>query len=330
MRFFVYEHITGGGFMGSALPASLAEEGELMVRALIRDLLDIPGAEVLAMRDGRLPSLSRPVRNFIPSQAEPADGLFRHCCVVADAVWPIAPESSGILENISRVALDCSRVLLGSSPDAIRVSGNKLITARLLARAGIAVVPAYAEFAALPAEFSRVVIKPADGAGCVDTYLLERAAARRWWLDHDHGNYLLQAFIDGDALSLSMLCRTGEAKLLCINRQRVIVENGKFRFTGVGVNELADREGIYARLAGEIAAAIPGLWGYVGVDLIQTAQGPLVLEVNPRLTTSYVGLREALRCNPAALVLGLIDAAPGEHQIPFYARSVEIEACHVG
>jgi predicted ATP-grasp superfamily ATP-dependent carboligase len=45
------------------------------------------------------------------------------------------------------------------------------------------------------------------------------------------------------------------------------------------------------------------LWGYVGVDLVLADAGPIVLEINPRLTTSYCGLRDALGINPAALVL---------------------------
>jgi predicted ATP-grasp superfamily ATP-dependent carboligase len=50
---------------------------------------------------------------------------------------------------------------------------------------------------------------------------------------------------------------------------------------------------------------MPELWGYAGVDLMQCEQGPRVLEINPRLTTSYAGLRQSLGINPAALVLEL-------------------------
>ncbi|HEU5303158.1 MAG TPA: ATP-grasp domain-containing protein, partial [Gemmatimonadales bacterium] len=45
--------------------------------------------------------------------------------------------------------------------------------------------------------------------------------------------------------------------------------------------------------------------GYVGVDLILTRHGPAVLEINPRLTTSYCGLRQAVGVNTAAVVLSL-------------------------
>jgi predicted ATP-grasp superfamily ATP-dependent carboligase len=51
---------------------------------------------------------------------------------------------------------------------------------------------------------------------------------------------------------------------------------------------------------------MPGLAGYVGVDLIVGENAITVLEVNPRLTTSYAGLRRAIGANPARLVLDLL------------------------
>jgi predicted ATP-grasp superfamily ATP-dependent carboligase len=102
--------------------------------------------------------------------------------------------------------------------------------------------------------------------------------------------------------------------LLACNRQKVGLEHGAFRFDGVSVNAMADRGGRYAALAREIARALPGLWGYCGVDFIETDTGPIVIEVNPRLTTSYAGLRRAIGINPAQLVLelpGSLEAAAG-------------------
>jgi predicted ATP-grasp superfamily ATP-dependent carboligase len=71
------------------------------------------------------------------------------------------------------------------------------------------------------------------------------------------------------------------------------------------VNAASD-DGTLASLADRIAAAIPGLWGYVGVDLVLTRDGPVVLEINPRLTTSYCGMGQALGINTAGLVLSLL------------------------
>jgi hypothetical protein len=50
-------------------------------------------------------------------------------------------------------------------------------------------------------------------------------------------------------------------------------------------------------------AAIGGLRGYIGFDLICTANGPLLVEINPRLTTSYIGYRELATANLAEWIV---------------------------
>ena len=59
-------------------------------------------------------------------------------------------------------------------------------------------------------------------------------------------------------------------------------------------------------LASQIAEAMPMLTGYIGVDVILHEGGVSVLEINPRLTTSYAGLHGALVYNPARLLIDLI------------------------
>jgi predicted ATP-grasp superfamily ATP-dependent carboligase len=110
-------------------------------------------------------------------------------------------------------------------------------------------------------------------------------------------------------LSLSLLCAGGAGRLLACNRQQIAVRDGRVRLDAVLVNAVRDTGGRFAALAEQVAQAVPGLWGYVGVDLVLTPDGPVLLEINPRLTTSYCGLRLALGFNTAALVLSLL--APG-------------------
>ena len=53
-----------------------------------------------------------------------------------------------------------------------------------------------------------------------------------------------------------------------------------------------------------LARAVPGLRGYVGVDLVWHAQrGPVLIEINPRVTMACVGLSAALGRNLASAVL---------------------------
>lgn len=331
MKVFVYEHITGGGLLDQALPASLAQEGDIMLHALLRDLGDVPGVEAITTRDPRLPALDLPLSVYTPRSAAETERVLEHCMDIAEAVWPIAPESGGVLERIHRSVLKHGRKLLGSHPDAVHLTASKQATSRHLTQAGIAAVPTYSVDAELHDTGGGWVVKPDDGAGCSDTRLFHNLLAARQWLKANPGNYVLQPLIPGSALSLCVLCRDGTADLLSCNDQRVVVRDGQFRFLGSVVNALTDGDGALAELASRVAAAIPGLWGYVGIDLVQSGSQRIVMEVNPRLTTSYAGLRQALGCNPAALVLGLLDDSKPLRLPKFTPRRIEVdlEALHV-
>jgi predicted ATP-grasp superfamily ATP-dependent carboligase len=235
---------------------------------------------------------------------------FDACMQTADAVWPLAFESAGALENLSRHILRCKRTLLGSAPGAVKVAASKLELARMLAEGGVATVATYSPHGAVPQDSGAWVAKPDDGAGCLHTMLFgDRAAALAWIRANAADGYVLQRFVAGKPGSLSLVCCDGVARVLSCNLERVAMRDNRFHVLGSVVNGLADDDGAFARLAQQVATAMPSLWGYVGVDFILTAHGAVVLDVNPRLTAAYAGLRASIGCNPAGLVLDLLNGA---------------------
>jgi predicted ATP-grasp superfamily ATP-dependent carboligase len=328
MRILVYEHITGGGMLDDPRIAVLAPEGDLMLRALVDDLRVIPGVEVSVLRDFRLkahvPAESRIVR---PGEFTVVFGQAVEAC---DAVWPIAPETDGILFRLTQEILMRGRKLLGARLDAIAIAASKKATAVVLARAGIAVACTYSSESALPPEVSEAVTKMDDGAGCQDTFLFsDREELRTWSKAQAQAKSIFQPYIRGDARSLSILCCDGRGRLLACNRQNVQVRKGVFHFKGVAVNAIPDEGGRYSALANEVCRALPGLWGYCGVDFIEADAGPTVIEVNPRLTTAYAGLRKAIGINPAKLVLGLPGSLEAVMPVAQH-RIVDVEIAHAG
>lgn len=307
MRLFVCEFVTGGGLCGEALPPGLCREGDAMLQALVKDLLDLPHLYPVATRDGRLPPGDLPIDWVRLDAAAEVWPTWRRLCETADALLPIAPETGGALERLSRLAVAGGCRLLASAPDTLRLTASKAATAAHLQAHGIRAVPT-GSAAAPPEGAHGWVVKPDDGAGCEDTWLLRGRRELSAW--QGRAGYVVQPFVPGRAASLSLLCRAGRARLLSSNRQEIAVEDGRFRHLGGRVGP-ARRE--HQDLANRVAAALPGLWGYVGVDLVETADGPVVLEINPRLTTSYVGLRAVLGANPAALVLALLGAEALQH-----------------
>ena len=62
MRVFVFEYVTGGGCADRGMLAGLMVEGDMMLAAAVRDLLEIEGVEVIICRDRRLEMPALPIR----------------------------------------------------------------------------------------------------------------------------------------------------------------------------------------------------------------------------------------------------------------------------
>jgi predicted ATP-grasp superfamily ATP-dependent carboligase len=308
VKIFVYEHITGGGSIGAPLSEALLPEAMLMLRALVSDLVDA-GADVAALCDDRLEIESPATEVRLVGDTDDWESGFEQLAHAADAVWLLAPETGGVLESRSRRVIALGRTQLGSKPDAIRIAASKSETAHALRRAGVPVVPTFRWHEVPDIVADSWVAKPDDGCGCEATRLFPDARSARDWIETQTapGHFALQPYLRGEPLSLSVLASEGRAWLLSVNRQQIAVDDRRFAFLGSEVGAMADSEGMFARLAERIAQAIPGLWGYFGIDLILAGSSAVVLEINPRLTTSYAGLRAAVGVNPAGLVLRLFE-----------------------
>ena len=332
MKILVFEYVTAAG-LAEAPSGSLLAEGEVMLAALLADLSAIPGVEVLAQRDRRLPLPGSTKSGIEWVWVEPPrDGL---ACLVAtlprvDAVWPIAPETGGILESICRAVEQAGKALLNTPAKCVRLTASKYATIQRLQAHGVPVVPTErleSGNAALLPFSPPCVVKPDDGAGCESAWIVR---SRADWDDNcaqraAGTNWIVQPLIAGESLSLSAIFSRGHVVLWTVNRQHIVEEGHGFRLEGCGVNAMDDSDGTFADLARRVAAAVPELWGYAGIDLIRNEAGLHVLEINPRLTSSYAGLRSALDGNPAASVLELWRSGrlPDDGMPP--GRAVEID-----
>lgn len=279
---------------GEALPASLAREGAMMRDALIRDLADAPGVEVVASHDDRVgpPPLSAISRAI--SQGADVWATWAALAAETDVAWAIAPETDGLLLRLTKMLRATGVRVIGPNEETIALASSKTRTAERLIAHGIATPAVWRK--APPDVAGPFVLKPDDGAGCEATRLVAEPP------DAPGANDILQPYVAGEAASLTVLRAEGVTRLLSVNRQHVEIRDGTFRFRGVTVAALDDQDGRLAALAVAVGEAMPGLDGVFGIDLVLTPDGAVVIEVNPRLTTAYCGLREALGENPLLMV----------------------------
>ncbi|MCU7891417.1 MAG: ATP-grasp domain-containing protein [Candidatus Thiodiazotropha sp. (ex Ustalcina ferruginea)] len=310
MRIFVFEYITGGGMLDSTLPLSLVQEGDMMLRALISDLAEIDDIDIVATRDERLEIPDLPIEFCMLQNLSDFPSAWEACIESADAVWPIAPEYFQILKQISEAVLEKGKILLNSPPQAVDTASSKRVTSNLLKESGVQVVPTYRLEAEMPDRKGSWVLKPDDGVGCQGTKICRDRDELHRQLEAvpDGREYVIQPFVHGMPTSLNILTCQGEAFVLSVNRQRIAMTDNSFVLLGCVVNGYMEQQARFHNLGRDVAAAMPDLWGIVGIDTLDTDTGLKVLEVNPRITTSYVGLKESIGVNPAGLVLDLLNS----------------------
>jgi len=326
VRILVYEFASGGGLAGRDLPASLAREGAAMRAALVEDLAATGGHRIVTTADARTADRLPPDVEVavLPAGDGAREAALGALIAAADGVWLIAPESDGCLEQLAGMVEQQGRTLFGSGAAAIACASDK---ARLPARLACAGVPHPVTCAlgrdddpqpVADAIGYPIVVKPARGAGshgvglAVTARDLERAVADARRATADHA-IVLQQYIRGAAASVSLLADGLDAVALALNTQ-TFGSPPPFGYRGGETpfaHPLAPRA---LATAVEACRALPGLRGYVGVDVVVTGAEVFVIEVNPRLTTAYLGLRAAVDENLAMLALaacgGTLPAAP--------------------
>jgi predicted ATP-grasp superfamily ATP-dependent carboligase len=307
MRIFVYEYLCAGGLTDHPAARSLRAEGRAMLHAILADLGQVPGVEAVSFPDGATSSSSEAP-------------VFRQLARTADYSLVIAPEFDRILATRCRWVEEAGGRLLGPGVEAVELTGDKLRLGRHLQSRGVPTPPCYtaAEFEAAPS--FPAVVKPRDGAGSQATFLVRgagqlAACSAQAREEGGAGEAVVQPFVPGRPASVALILGPGQLAALPPAEQ-LLSDDGRFRYRGGALPLPPALAGRAQRLALRAAAAVTGLQGYVGVDLVLggAADGSQdsVIEINPRLTTSYVGLRALARTNLAAVLLAVVrgEAAP--------------------
>lgn len=337
LKILLLEYITAGGLNDEPLPASLLQEGRLMRDALLRDFSDIAEVEIVTTYDVRV-SLPKFIKQAVCiDSTSDVKAIWYDLLQTCDAALLVAPESNGVLTELTAMVEVAGVKSLGCLQPAVEIASNKQLTFNVLKKANILTIPTYKVHEFLSPDFisnqsvsSGWVIKPIDGAGCVDTFYFTDEQALKTWLILEHtiekyDAYIIQPYQKGIPASISMLCKNGRALVLSCNEQVIRIETSdiqisktqapkeslaSIQYKGSKVNALSHYNAAFAKLANKIAAAMPDLNGYVGVDVVIYEQDDLkrifVVEINPRITTSYIALRDSIDCNPAKLILDFV------------------------
>ena len=274
--------------------------------ALLNDLSSLP-YHVSTTVDARLSSPKYCAECVNVNAGDDVWQVWKTLMQSADAVWLIAPETDGILHYFTQIAALQGKLVLGCGLESIEITSDKLATYLVLKQVDILTLPTY-NYQNWAKGCGSWLAKPIDGAGCEDTVCFDDADNLMHWLVQNDKllTHVIQPYQMGVPASISCVIHNAKAQLLSCNRQLIEINNHRLSYKGSVINGLREHWQAFEALANQIASAIPSLAGYVGVDVIVDDDKIYVLEINPRLTTSFAGLREATGANPAELIINTL------------------------
>jgi predicted ATP-grasp superfamily ATP-dependent carboligase len=318
----VYEHVCGGGFASEPISPSVLCEGFGMLRTLIADF-KAAGHNVTTTVDSRIAMLNPPIEAdyVVPvSSSKEAQANLQKISDEVDAVYVIAPETDGVLGSLVELVEQTNAASLNCSASAIEKVSNKAGFHNLLKKRGVP-TPETLTFKVFDnvAEIKQairgglnfpLIFKPSDGVSCCGLSVVRNeaqvaAAANKIKQESRSKQFLVQELIAGAAASVCLFSTGRTAVAVSLNHQDVVIETPEAcsSYGGGSVPFDSPLQAETFKMAKEVVESFPNLRGYVGVDFVLTEDAAVVVEVNPRLTTSYVGLRAVANFNPAQAII---------------------------
>jgi predicted ATP-grasp superfamily ATP-dependent carboligase len=294
MKLFVFEYACAGGDGSQAF----LKEGRVMLESLLADLARLDGLTVSTLLSPGL-ELSGLQADFVSFTEGDIFRAAARAMESASAVWLIAPECGGTLTRLVETAEQSGKQVIGPGSRAVKLCGDKLALSDLLG-AEIPLPETRRYDGTLP--FMPAVVKPVDGAGSENVFLANGQPVAV----NPAERFIVQKFIEGETLSAGVVSGSAGFDILGVCSQVMELRGNRLRLKRLeGPVEYGSMEKLNS-IVELILERLPSLRGYWGIDFIDNDGAISIIEINPRLTTSWPLYSEVAGENLARKVMDAV------------------------
>ena len=313
-RILVFEYLHADADLFRQVDASMRGEGRSMLEGVLSDLSTIQNvAATVACSEpasAAFDSRGTPLC-LISAEGPEATGLaIAEAASEFDAVIPIAPECQGMLLSTVRAVRAAHHTVVAPSDENITIGCDKWKTWEQLDAAGIPAVQTM-----LPEQVATAgdwLQKPRDGTGGGGIVPFQPGT-------NPDVQSVVQPRLSGTSHSVSII-GTGDPDtplILPAADQDISWESGEPRYRGGCVPSQVVTADESRRLAKMVARCLKHRIGYLNIDLFQsTAHGLQVMEVNPRISSTYVAYRHLAEFNLMEAMLAAVPHLSVERSAP--------------
>jgi predicted ATP-grasp superfamily ATP-dependent carboligase len=328
MKIFLYEWSCSELVSSNQTTSSIASEGRAMFLHVLNDILAI-GYSIFTICQKNLIPDNDNIKQVSPSQMD-ISTQFKEVANQCDYAIIIAPEFNDILIQRLEWLDDTNCKNSGCSIDSVRLTGDKLKMYHFWNKNHVPTISTWSNFNDVY-DHHTYVVKPRHGAGTCNTQIVTKKADLESIInDCFHSevfDFIIQPFYEGLPISIAVLIDAANKNIsfLPACTQLIKFHGDQVEYHG-GECPLNDLHQQRAEDLAQISVKdIDGLAGWIGIDMIlgsnPNGSSDVVVEINPRLTTSFIGLRRLVQQNLIGLWFSgsnipiQIERRPGINQV---------------
>lgn len=273
-----------------------------MLKAILSDLREVNGIDVDYLIN---PKLDLNINEFNQIQLDHnLTGWLKDNAYMYDYAIFIAPEDNYIQYEISKILEDNHVKIVGSTSQASYICTSKHRTYEHVDN--VLKIPSlkisltrnfsYDEISQFIRKYETCIIKPDNMTSSDFIYKIsttdEFSEIIKIYEKHEVYDVIIQQYINGKSISVSIINSPSYFNCLCINTQEIIDENHKISYHGCKTPIQHPLECEIIKVSEKITKQLKGLNGFFGIDYIICDDKIYLVEINSRITTPYIVLSD--------------------------------------
>ena len=293
-KLIIIEYLTTSPQKISSLKSGLFKEGLKMVNSFSLNLNKrSANSNIIVFRHKNLSVIKNDGLSFLRTSDKVFFlDLLSNFCPKKTQIILIAPESNGISSSIFKSIQNKGFSVLSSNYSLIKIFCSKTKTIKFLKNKKIPCVDLIKNLENIDKE-KKIIIKPDQGAGSQNTFIFDRFFCTKDFLEKIDFDFVVQYYQKGLLGSLNVIFYKNQNFLLSCNKHILKSNNIKIKQIGSVIGGLEEYRSDFQNLINLINSKIKGLYGFINLDLVKVDGMWKIIEVNPRISSTYCGLKKA-------------------------------------
>lgn len=295
-KLIIFEYLSSQIFKEKFVYSSKLKEGLNIVNHLCKDFLEVGKLdEIFVIRNEKLPKLKIKEVKYLESSLSKNwfDLLSNLNPNIFDLIL-IAPEDDLILNKLIGKLKKLKINTLNCNFSSLKKLSSKILCFNFLKKNKIPCIDSFQNIN-LILKNKQYIIKPIFGAGSKNVFLIKNYEELLEKIKKIKFPYLIQYYYNFKVGSVGVLFFNGKNKIISCNEHIIRKRRNCLSQIGSIIGGLEKNKNEFKKITDKISFSCEGLFGYIGLDVIFDGINWSVLEINPRFTSSYIGIKSVYK-----------------------------------